>query len=76
LKLFQIYESIVFHRNFALEAKLHKARFIIMIYTSSAVLAIASKPMYAKKAVAELATIPFTPNGKYLLLKQEINIIQ
>jgi hypothetical protein len=47
-----------------------------MIYTSSAVLAIASKPKYAKKAVAELATIPFTPNGKYLLLKQEINIIQ
>jgi len=40
------------------------------------VLATASKPMYAKKAVAEPATIPSTPKGKYLILKQEINIIQ
>jgi hypothetical protein len=35
------------------------------------VLATASKPMYAKKTVAEPATIPSTPNGKYLLFKQE-----
>jgi len=47
-----------------------------MIYTSSAALATASKPMYAKKAVAEPATIPSTPNAKYLLLKQETNIFQ
>jgi hypothetical protein len=43
----------------------------IIIYTSSAVLATASKPMYAKKTVAEPATIPSTPNGKYLFFKQE-----
>jgi hypothetical protein len=34
--------------------------------TSSAVLATVSNPMYAKKTVADPASIPFTPNGKYL----------
>ena len=34
--------------------------------TSSAVLATISKPMYAKKTVADPASIPFTPYGKYL----------
>jgi hypothetical protein len=34
--------------------------------TSSAVLATVSKPMYAKKTVADPASIPFTPYGKYL----------
>jgi len=36
-------------------------------YTSSAVLATASKPIYAKNTVAEPASIPSTPKGKYLL---------
>lgn len=36
------------------------------IYTSSAVLATESKPMYAKKTVADPASIPSTPKGKYL----------
>jgi len=31
------------------------------------VLATASKPIYAKKTVAEPASIPSTPKGKYLL---------
>jgi len=35
-------------------------------YTSSAVLATASKPIYAKNTVAEPASIPSTPKGKYL----------
>lgn len=40
-----------------------------IVYTSSAVLATASKPTYAKKTVAEPASIPSTPKGKYLLMK-------
>lgn len=36
------------------------------LYTSSAVLATASKPMNAKKTVADPASIPLTPKGKYL----------
>lgn len=35
-------------------------------HTSSAVLATESKPMNAKKTVADPASMPFTPNGKYL----------
>lgn len=59
-------------------SKLQKAWYTIIMYTSSAVLATASKPMYAKKAVAEPAIIPSIPNGKYLLikLKEETNIIR
>ena len=34
--------------------------------TSSAVLATVSKPMYAKKTVADPASTPLTPYGKYL----------
>lgn len=36
------------------------------LLTSSAVLATVSKPIYAKKTVADPASIPFTPYGKYL----------
>lgn len=35
-------------------------------YTSSAVLATESNPIYAKKTVADPASIPSTPKGKYL----------
>jgi hypothetical protein len=36
------------------------------MHTSSAVLATESKPMYAKNTVADPASIPSTPKGKYL----------
>lgn len=39
--------------------------------TSSAVHATESKPIQAKKTVAEPASIPFKPNGKYLKGKKE-----
>lgn len=45
-----------------------------VVYTSSAVLATASKPTYAKKTVAEPASIPSTPKGKYLL-KQKRQVL-
>lgn len=58
------------------ETKSVKHDINIMIYTSSAVLATASKPVYAKNAVAESAIMPSTAKGKYLLPKQETSFIQ
>lgn len=37
------------------------------MHTSSAVLATESNPIYAKKTVADPASIPSTPKGKYLI---------
>jgi uncharacterized paraquat-inducible protein A len=39
--------------------------------TSSAVLATTSKPMKEKNTTADPASIPFTPNGKYLSNQRE-----
>lgn len=41
-------------------------KIIVKEYTSSAVLVTASKPTYEKKTVADPASTPFAPNGKYL----------
>lgn len=45
--------------------------FINNLYTSSAVLVTASKPTYEKKTVADPASKPFAPKGRYLYKKSQ-----
>jgi hypothetical protein len=47
-------------------APIPSGRSLCGFFTSSAVLATVSKPIYAKKTVADPASIPFIPCGKYL----------